>query len=104
MKSLNSIYLIFILALLVSCTSTQTVISETQEKTTFEKLAGIKNVVSVEKKALVSHFDENYELWFEQPIDHSNPARGTFRQLVYLGFENPSKPVIVELKGYGYRE
>ena len=101
MKSINSIYLFFILAVLASCTSTQTLVTETVNKTTFEKLASIKNVVSVEKKELVSHFDENYELWFEQPIDHNNPARGTFRQRVYLGFENPSKPVIVELRGYG---
>ncbi len=101
MRSINSIYLLFSLAVLISCNSTQQAVNEVIEKSTFEKLAGIENIVSIEKKELVSHFDENYELWFEQPVDHSNPLKGTFKQRVFLGFENSSKPVIVELKGYG---
>lgn len=72
-----------------------------EETSNFVKLASIPNVVKIEKRDLVSHFDENYELWFEQPIDHNNPDKGTFRQRVFLGFENTDKPVIVELRGYG---
>ena len=60
-------------------------------------------MVKIEKRKLVSHFDENYEIWFEQPVDYNNPAKGTFRQRVFLGFENTNKPVIVELRGYGIR-
>ncbi|MDC1326795.1 aminopeptidase [Ulvibacter sp.] len=58
------------------------------------------NVVRIEKREAVSHFEENYEIWFEQPIDHNEPSKGSFRQRVFLGFENPSEPVIVELRGY----
>ncbi len=96
-------YMLFItsLVIIISCTSTQVVVNKPVEISNFEKLAKIENIVSIEKKEAVSHFDENYELWFEQPVDHNDPSKGTFRQRVFLGFETPSKPVIVELRGYG---
>ncbi len=86
---------------LVSCKTSQAVVAPFVEVSNFEKIASIKNVVSVTKRDQVSHFDENYEIWFEQPIDHSDLSRGTFRQRVFLGFENDTLPVIVELRGYG---
>jgi hypothetical protein len=100
MKLANHFCAIFLLIIFTSCTSTQQIVTPTLEKSTFEKLAAIKNVVSIEKKEVVSHFDENYEIWFEQPIDHNNASKGTFRQRVFLGFESTSQAVIVELKGY----
>lgn len=68
---------------------------------TLEKLAGMENVVSIEKRDPVSHFDENYEIWFEQPVDYEDSTKGSFKQRVLLGYENPDQPVIVELQGYG---
>jgi hypothetical protein len=100
MKLANHFCAIFLLIIFTSCTSTQQIVTPTLEKSTFEKLAAIKNVVSIEKKEVVSHFDENYEIWFEQPLDHNNASKGTFRQRVFLGFESTSQAVIVELKGY----
>lgn len=90
-----------LLLLIVSCKTSQTVVAPTVEDSTFEKLATIKNVVSIEKRKPTSHFDENYEIWFEQPIDHNDLSKGTFKQRVFLGFENDTLPVIVELRGYG---
>ena len=101
MKLANHFYAILVLVILTSCSSTQQTVSQSIEKSTFEKLAAIPNVVSIEKREAVSHFDENYELWFEQPINHDNLSKGTFRQRVFLGFENKTNPVIVELRGYG---
>lgn len=101
MKLLKTFSLFFTLAILISCTSTQQVVTPLVEKSNFEKLASIENVAKIEKRKAVSHFDENYELWFEQAIDHNDPSKGTFRQRVFLGFENGAKPVIVELRGYG---
>ncbi len=96
---------VYILATLtiffVSCKTTQVVTETTTETSTFQKLANLKNVVSIEKRDLVSHFNENYEIWFQQPIDHNDASKGTFKQRVFLGFENAKKPVIVELRGYG---
>ena len=100
MKFIRSFYLILFL-ISFSCNSTKTVVNTNTNISTLQKLEAISQVVKVEKRENVSHFDENYELWFEQPIDHNDASKGTFKQRVFLGFENPSKPVIVELKGYG---
>jgi hypothetical protein len=99
MKLLKNCYLLIFVILVVSCKTAAPVVSGV-EKSTFAKLAAIPNVVKLEKRMPVSHFDENYEIWFEQPIDHNDLSKGSFRQRVFLGFENASKPVIVELKGY----
>ena len=86
---------------LVGCKTTQSIAPPIVEVSNFAKLASINNIVSLEKREPISHFDENYEIWFEQPIDHNDPSKGTFRQRVFLGFENDTLPVIVELRGYG---
>ncbi|TXG36663.1 S28 family serine protease [Seonamhaeicola maritimus] len=96
---LNRIALLLFILLIASCKTSVPVTSS--QKSNFEKLASIKNVVKIEKRDLISHFDENYEIWFKQPIDHNDLSKGTFNQRVFLGFENASKPVIVELRGYG---
>lgn len=100
MKTTSYLYAFVLAILLVSC-NTQKVIIPVTETSNFEKLAQIKNVVKIEKRTAVSHFDENYEIWFEQPIDYSDASKGTFRQKVFLGFENDTLPVFVELQGYG---
>lgn len=101
MKSIRPYYFLLFILLSVGCTTSISIVHSNGEGTTFEKLAAIKNIVSIEKRAPVSHFDENYELWFEQLVDHNDSTKGTFRQRVFLGFENPTQPVIVELRGYG---
>ncbi|MEH6535004.1 MAG: S28 family serine protease [Psychroserpens sp.] len=103
MKPKHLFYALLFTIAIVSCKSTQQVITQTPTKdiSNFEKLASIKNVVSIEKKEPTSHFDENYELWFEQPVDHNDASKGTFRQRVFLGYESQNLPVIVELRGYG---
>ena len=101
MKSIRSFYFLLFILLFESCQTTSTIVTPIVEVTNFEKLATIKNIVSIEKRPIVSHFDENYVLWFEQLIDHNDSTKGTFRQRVFLGFESPTQPVIVELSGYG---
>ena len=101
MKFKRTFYLSLSVLFFVSCKTASLVEEPKKEISNFEKLASINNVVSIEKREPKSHFDENYEIWFEQPIDHDNPSKGTFRQRVFLGFENDTLPVIVELRGYG---
>lgn len=45
-------------------------------------------------------FKEYYRFRFEQPIDHADPSKGSFRQRVLLGHRKTEAPVIVELEGY----
>ena len=64
-----------------------------------EKLKQIPGVSEV-KERKVEPFGEYYEFWFEQPIDHTDASKGTFRQKVFLGHKNTDAPVIAELQGY----
>lgn len=70
------------------------------EKYVLEKLQQITEVSDI-KEMNVSPFVEYYEFWYEQPVDHENPAAGTFKQKVLLGHKKEKAPVIVELQGYG---
>jgi hypothetical protein len=97
MKISGYFYLVLLVILFTSCSTKK----EEVNTSNFEKLAHIENVVKIEKRDTISHFDENYEIWFEQPVDYSDASKGTFKQKVYLGFENDSLPVFVELQGYG---
>ena len=77
MRFLRLLYVLIFITLVVGC---KTAMPEViVEKTTFEKLASIPNLVKIEKRNIESHFDENYEVWFEQPIDHDNLSKGTFK-------------------------
>lgn len=69
------------------------------EKQVLEKLQQIKEVSGI-KEMQVEPFAEYYEFWYEQPVDHDNPAGGTFKQKVLLGHKKEKAPVIVELQGY----
>lgn len=64
-----------------------------------EKLQRIPQISDIQKMK-VETFDEYYQFWFEQPIDHTDPSKGTFRQKVLLGHKQTDAPVIVELEGY----
>ena len=110
MNFIRLTYFSLLFVFLISCSTTKSVVTPPVEKpaliaptvevSNFKKLASIKNVVHIEKRKKVSHFNENYEIWFEQLIDHNDVSKGTFKQRVFLGFENATQPVIVELRGY----
>lgn len=64
-----------------------------------EKLQQIEGVSGI-REMQIDSFDEYYEFWYEQPVDHANPSAGTFKQRVFLGHKSPKSPVIVEIQGY----
>ena len=105
MKRITFICLFIAIAFNINFSTAQKAVSASTssatDTTVFEKLASMETVISIEKRTPVSHFDNNYEIWFEQPIDHEDLSKGTFKQRVFLGYENPQKPVFVELQGYG---
>jgi hypothetical protein len=41
-----------------------------------------------------------YDVTIEQPLDHANPAAGTFRQHFYVANVDPAKPVLLGTEGY----
>jgi hypothetical protein len=70
------------------------------QRSVMRKLKKIPGVVSVEEKRIDTSAFTKYLIWFEQPVDHNNPAAGTFRQRVWLIHAGFEKPVVMTTEGY----
>lgn len=64
-----------------------------------EKLQRMPRVQDIQKMN-VDSFDEYYQFWYEQPVDHQDPSKGSFKQKVLLGHKKSGAPVIADLEGY----
>ena len=95
-KSIESMKYLFlnIIVLLLAVTSTFA------NSPLFEKLQQIREVSNIQKME-ISPYVEYYEFWFEQPIDHDHPEKGSFKQRVLLGHRETQAPVVAVLEGYG---
>jgi len=85
--------------LLIICFVWLATACQTKTQDLLTQLNALPNV-SVEKIVGDTTFTEYYEMWFTQPIDHNNPKQGTFKQRVFLGHHDLSKPMVVEIQGY----
>lgn len=63
------------------------------------KLQRMPRVSNIQKLD-VDTFEEYYRFWFEQPVDHADPSKGTFKQQVLLGHKKMDAPVVAQLEGY----
>ena len=71
------------------------------EKTKFYKqLRAIPEIVKIKLAEKDSGFQEVWEVFFEQPIDHDNPEKGTLTQQVFIGHKSFDRPVIFVTAGY----
>ncbi len=84
------IAIVFFVAIFSSC----------KESTFIEQLNNLQYVVEVNEINIDTTFAKQYELYFEQPLDHKNPELGTFRQRVLLSHKNENLPVVAVLEGY----
>ncbi len=62
-------------------------------------LSKLPNVVSVTREESPD-FAAKFKVFFEQPIDHDNPAAGTFKQLVYVCLTHPDSVNVLITEGY----
>ena len=46
-------------------------------------------------------FTEKYEIFIDQPVDHKDPSKGTFKQRFVLAHKGFDKPVVFVTEGYG---
>ena len=65
----------------------------------FSHVSGIKKLEVSDK--MENPFKEKYVMFFEQPIDHSNPAKGTFKQRVVVAVADYDAPTVIITEGYG---
>lgn len=57
----------------------------------------------IEVREASGHFNKEYTLFITQPIDHSNPALGTFQQRVFLSHHDRKSPTLIVTEGYSAR-
>ncbi len=74
--------------------------SSCKESTFVEQLSNLQGVVEVNEINIDTTFSKQYELYFEQPLDHKNPKKGTFKQRVLVSHKNENLPVVAVLEGY----
>ncbi len=46
------------------------------------------------------HYSQVFEIMLEQPLDHQNPAAGTFQQRIFLAHTNVKRPMVIVTQGY----
>jgi hypothetical protein len=80
-----------ILLLLTGCSTTYSSLDDLQKTTGTFSIDAIDSDTS---------FEKSYLVWVEQPIDHDNPAAGTFKQRVWLSHKSLSAPMVVITEGY----
>lgn len=64
----------------------------------------IPAITSITKLESSDHFKEVFEIMIEQPLDHNNPAAGTYQQRVFLSHTAKKSPMLIVTEGYGARQ
>ena len=72
----------------------------TYQDTIISRLQAMPSISGVERLQSQT-FDNKYLLYVEQPVDHKNPAAGTFKQRVYLMNVSFDRPMVMVTEGYG---
>lgn len=65
-----------------------------------EELLSFPEITSVVRLEADSVFDEIYEVYISQPVDHNDPEGAIFNQKFYIGHVDRNLPVVIELDGY----
>ncbi|MFC6635635.1 S28 family serine protease [Microbulbifer taiwanensis] len=99
MRNLHRILFFCCTLLLTSCDTPR----QTASQSLYQRLNQLPGVEVARVKSL-DGFTQGYQLWVEQPLDHQNPAAGSFRQKVYLSHLDSAQPVILETEGYWVRD
>ncbi len=98
MKKLKSyLFITFISILFIGCR----VQLATVEILTFkQKLEQLFPDAEITKMDPVDFYSSAYQIVLNQPLDHKNPAAGSFQQYFYLSHFNETKPVVLVTEGY----
>lgn len=101
MKKLQHLVILLTTSLLFLTSFAQT---QTANKSSLEiKLIQLFPGAEVNKIKDFENFSESYELVLNEPLDHKNPKKGTFKHYIYLSHLDFKKPMIIETEGYAAR-
>jgi hypothetical protein len=80
-----------------------------EEKISFEENIIEKTIKELYPTAVLSKlenlegYQSSYQIIIDQPLDHKNPQKGTFKHYLYLSHIDFDKPMVVETEGYKAR-
>src|SRR5215475_9776765 len=74
--------------------------AQTDETTMDSLLKHLPDVRIISKIVNYSPYRLEYQLAIRQPVDHSNPARGSFYQQLHLIHRGFSRAMVMETQGY----
>lgn len=77
--------------------------TEETVKTAAEVLAKVQGVSGIQETKDAGNYDIT-TFYFEQPIDHNNPAAGTFKQYCTLHYKGPNELTVLTTQGYSSKE
>lgn len=99
MKFYKSLILFVVLSFsIVSC---KVVALDPVEILTFEqKLSTLFPTAEITEMEAKDHFTKAYQIVLDQPLDHKNPAAGTFKHYVYLSHTDTKMPTVLITEGY----
>lgn len=94
MKSIQRLVLLLCVVLSSYFVSAQNKSDLYQKLTVLFPKAEITTIENLEGYA------ESYQLILDEPLDHKNPQKGTFKHYVYLSHLNFNNPMVIETHGY----
>jgi len=66
----------------------------------FQKLTELFPKAEITAIENLEGYSESYQLILNEPLDHKNPQKGTFKHCMYLSHSDFSKPMVIETHGY----
>ncbi|MFH6995739.1 S28 family serine protease [Flavobacterium sp. FlaQc-48] len=94
MKKIQSLLLLVCIILIPHFGPAQTTSDLLQKLTILFPKAEITRIENL------AGYSESYQLILEEPLDHNNPPKGTFKHYVYLSHLDFNKPTVIETHGY----
>jgi hypothetical protein len=93
--------LVFFVIIGFSVAGCKTVKLEPIEILTFQqKLEQLFPSAEITKMEAKDHFTKAFQLVLNEPLDHKDPAAGTFKHYVYVSHVNETAPVVLVTEGY----
>jgi hypothetical protein len=93
-------YFLLFIAISFSVTSCRVQLEPIEILTFQQKLEELFPSAEISKLEEKDHFSSEYQLILNQPLDHKNPSKGSFKQYIYLSHISESLPTVIVTEGY----
>jgi hypothetical protein len=98
MKKINNAFLslLFVCCSFSGFSQTETIVQTDLHR----KLIELFPAATISEIKNLDGFSESYQLILDEPLDHKNPDKGTFKHYIYLSHSDYKSPMVIETHGY----